>query len=241
MCTVTYLPTSAGFIVTQSRDESIHRPPARFPVLEDGRQQRLLFPQDPQGGGTWIATSDQSRVLSLMNGAFTNHQRNPPYRKSRGQVVLEAFSYVEAQSFAESYNFRGIEPFTLLWFTQKKIQEVRWNGQKYFLSELKPEQPHVWSSATLYDHGARSTRAGWFEQWLASNHDLSNTLEFHRQTRDEQPEIAINMQRKGGLQTVSIAKVEILVNNVVFTYQDLLAGQTQQETLERSDVSNMVD
>jgi uncharacterized protein with NRDE domain len=240
MCTVTYIPTSEGFIVTQSRDESIHRPQALFPVRVNNNPQ-LLFPQDPQGGGSWIAVSDRARVLSLMNGAFTNHQRNPPYRKSRGQVVLEAFSYPNAPSFAEQYHFSGIEPFTLLWFTQDNIQELRWNGQKYFLSELKPDQSHVWSSATLYDHDARATRAGWFERWLASNRDLSNTLEFHRQTRDEQPEIAINMQRKGGLQTISIAIVEISVNDVVFTYQDLLASETQQETLERSDVSNMVD
>ncbi|MEM9672012.1 MAG: NRDE family protein [Bacteroidota bacterium] len=240
MCTVTYLPTSPGFIVTQSRDESIYRPQARFPVRAS-RDPQLLFPQDPQGGGTWIAVSDQARVLSLMNGAFTDHQRKPPYRKSRGQVVLEAFSYVSAQSFAECYNFSGIEPFTLLWFTQNKIQEVRWNGQKYLLSELRPDQPHVWSSATLYDDNAQSIRNGWFEQWLALEDDLSNTLSFHRQTHNGQPEIAINMQRKGGLQTVSVAKVEIAVNDMVFTYQDLLSEQTFQETLERSDISNVVD
>ena len=176
-----------------------------------------------------------------MNGAFTNHQRNPPYRKSRGQVVLEAFSYADAQSFIAQYHFNGIEPFTLIWLMRDKIQEVRWDGKKRFLSELTADQSHIWSSATLYNTGAQSTRAAWFEEWLASNPDSFDTLNFHQQSHVEQPEIAIYMQRKGGLQTVSIAKVEISVNDVIFTYQDLLTGQTQQETLAKSDVSKMVD
>ncbi|MBK6665833.1 MAG: NRDE family protein [Saprospiraceae bacterium] len=69
MCTVSYMPTKSGFILTSSRDESKVRkalPPATYHL----HGQDLVFPKDILAGGTWIAASERGQVACLLNGAF---------------------------------------------------------------------------------------------------------------------------------------------------------------------------
>lgn len=88
MCTVTYLPVSTGFVLTQNRDEA----PTRSPQIISKEKRfgtELLFPKDTKAGGTWIATARDGRTACLLNGAFEKHKHEPPYRLSRGLVLLD--------------------------------------------------------------------------------------------------------------------------------------------------------
>ena len=94
MCTVTYFPLEQdGYILTSSRDEKSVRgialPPRKY-LLD---QQTVFFPKDPDAGGTWFVTTGRDTTLCLLNGAFTKHEHEPPYRKSRGLVVLDYFKF----------------------------------------------------------------------------------------------------------------------------------------------------
>ncbi|MFW0694651.1 hypothetical protein ACN091_10365, partial [Aliarcobacter butzleri] len=76
----------------------------------------------------------------LLNGAFVAHTPQPPYKHSRGLVVLDAFDYVSIDSFINQYSFTGIEPFTLLLaetdrLSGQRLVELRWNGRRLFISE----------------------------------------------------------------------------------------------------------
>ena len=55
MCTVTYLPHGAGFVLTHNRDEA----PARTALAIDrekreGSNEWLIFPRDAKAGGAWM-------------------------------------------------------------------------------------------------------------------------------------------------------------------------------------------
>src|SRR4051812_5816730 len=104
MCTVTYLPKSKdSFILTSSRDEKPLRKIARPPSIHKRGKQLILFPKDPQGGGTWIAVSESGQTICLLNGAFDKHIPEPPYRKSRGIVALDALQFNTLDSFGKEY------------------------------------------------------------------------------------------------------------------------------------------
>ena len=66
MCTVTYLPLSDGCLITSNRDEALARDRAEFPTAHDYKGQALLFPKDPRGQGSWIASNHASRCACSM-------------------------------------------------------------------------------------------------------------------------------------------------------------------------------
>lgn len=214
MCTATFLPLgSSGFILTHSRDEKAIRPTARPPRTVRIGGQAVTFPQDPQGQGTWIAFGRRSGSTSLtaclLNGAFMAHTPQPPYKHSRGLVVLDAFDYVSIDSFVNHYSFTGIEPFTLLLAETDRLVELRWNGNRLFISEKDPQKPHIWSSVTLYSAGVIRQRESWFQHWLLRhpNPSVEAIRHFHQSAGDGDPANSLRMNRQNALLTVSLTSV----------------------------------
>ncbi|MFZ1561686.1 MAG: NRDE family protein, partial [Saprospiraceae bacterium] len=91
MCTVTYLPTEKGYILTSSRDEYNLRSTVQ-PNHYQMYNQTITFPKDEKAGGTWIAASDSNRVACLLNGAFENFEHQDHYVISRGRILLDYFN-----------------------------------------------------------------------------------------------------------------------------------------------------
>ncbi|MEZ0540317.1 NRDE family protein [Fibrella arboris] len=252
MCTATYLPRPhGGFLFTHSRDEKTVRPAALLPRTYLRNGQEIVYPKDPQGGGTWIASSSYTTVC-LLNGAFTAHQPQLPYgsgpggepqpRHSRGLVPLHVFDYDTPDNFLRQYDPSGLEPFTLL-ITQMagspagRLTELRWNGKRLFINDKDPDRPHIWSSATLYTPDVIEQREGWFRDWL--HHQLQPSVEatraFHTYAGDDDAENAIRMNRPNGLMTLSLTSVVHQDEAVELLYDDFMSGQSHQLTLTRSD------
>ena len=225
MCTISYLPLSAGgFLLTQNRDESPRRPAALFPVREVRQQKTLLFPKDPQGGGSWIATDEQSRLVCLMNGALGQHQSKPPYRLSRGQVVLDAAASPSFTYFAENYLLEGIEPFTLLFFecsepSSKKswqIKELKWNGRLRYVRTLDSTVPQIWSAPQLYSPEQQRNREQWFAEWLQTEPAFSPEaiLAFHLEAGQNAPSHSLLLNREEQVKTLSITQVAVAQSHI---------------------------
>lgn len=219
MCTITYLPLSSGsFLLTQNRDESPQRPAAVFPAREERGNRQLLFPKDPAGGGSWIATDEISRLVCIMNGGTGQHQPDPPYRMSRGQVLLDAAATPSFREFASQYPLEGIEPFTLLFFEQDAIQELKWDARQKHRNTYDPAQPHIWSAPQLYTPEQHRLRENWFKEWLAAkpgaDHSAAENpaftpeaaLEFHIHGGDGNPEHSLLLNRNGLVKTTSITQ-----------------------------------
>ncbi|MEM1122348.1 MAG: NRDE family protein [Bacteroidota bacterium] len=236
MCTVTFMPTAKNeFILTSNRDENASRSPQNISQMEENGQT-LIFPRDTTAGGTWIAASSQNRLVCLLNGAFDRHPRKPPYRKSRGIMVLEYFQSTDANQFFAAYDLSGMESFTMITYEQGQLWDFRWeetSGQKYIKS-LDTTQYHIWSSATLYEKPIQRKREKWLDEWLVGRTDFSSSaiLELHKRGGEGNPSIDFMMHRYNHLvETVSITQVAGKNGQLQMTYHDLIREVVKEKAV----------
>lgn len=210
MCTVTFLPLNEnGFVLTSSRDVGYQREKALAPqtYVEDGVS--LHYPKDGKGGGTWIGTSRNNRLICLLNGGFKNHVQQNFYDKSRGLIVKELLASIDLEAACQEIDLVDIEPFTITavtWSDEQKLYEFVWDGNIRFFKEMD-WKPSIWSSSTLYTDEMKAMRQGWFLDWLAENEVKSESiLEFHQKAGVGDPQVDVFMRRKR-VGTVSITQV----------------------------------
>ncbi|MFM9944103.1 MAG: NRDE family protein [Bacteroidia bacterium] len=228
MCTVSFLPKGGNdFILTSNRDEKENREIAQHPKEFNHQHLKVVYPQDPRAKGTWIAMSENGFSLCLLNGGFVYHKSKPPYRKSRGVVLLDFFQFNNVNQFVVNYDFKKIEPFTLIIVDYKsslKLYEVRWDGKQAHLSYKDPKSTHIWSSVTLYSPDVRAEREQWFEDWkkTQTNGFESNTIkEFHFTGGKGEKETDL-MMRRAGTFTVSITQIVKEGHRVEMNYTDCI-------------------
>ncbi len=239
MCVVTLLPITDGFLLTVNRDEHTSRPVAIPPQTCTLNGHTLVFPKDPQGGGTWLAAS-KTQVVCLLNGAFPGDKprATDEPRKSRGLVVLDAFSYDDPYQFAEQYNFGKVEACTMI-IGQRKgtaptLFELRWNGHQTWLRPLEPDRPHIWSSVTLYDSGTMAMRKIWFTQFLQEHHKQyapDALFAFHQTAGRGDSARAFVMNRPAdGVRTVSLTQIAHTNQTSALRYLDCTTNTETQLT-----------
>jgi hypothetical protein len=233
MCTVTFIPTGNRFFFTSSRDEQAGRPLALFPKVYEIKGRRVLFPKDAQAGGSWAAVNENGAAAVLLNGAIKAHQPEPPYRKSRGLVLLDLISECSpADAFGET-DFNGIEPFTVILFDDNNLYSGKWDGRMKWLESMNTGKPHIWSSVTLYSPDAINKRESWFNKWLAANPypGTLDILHFHQKGGDGDPFNDILMNREQKLFTNSISSIRLSPETAAFRYLDLRNGGASESYL----------
>ena len=230
MCTVTFIPASySSFVLTSNRDEAPGRD-TLAPVIYDEQDVQLLFPKDVLAGGTWIGVSNRKRLVCLLNGGFQAHEMGGAYRMSRGVFVTSLLTAENGADMIASYNFNGIEPFTVVlveWKDGVSLFELVWDGEVAHFSE-KPLAPHIWSSSLLYTEDVKRKRMDWFSKLLMKNvrPTTSEILAFHKTAGDGNTETDLLMDR-GFVKTKSISQYEMKKEGGIFRYEDL---QTQEIT-----------
>lgn len=231
MCTVTYIPYRQGFILTHNRDEAPTRSPERISCVQS-EGDTLYFPQDTKAGGAWVVTSRSGRTACVLNGAFVKHRHQPPYRRSRGLVMLDFFEQ-RPDDFMERYDLTGIEPFTFLFFEPRRVIELRWDGEYRHMKILPADRPHFWCSATLYPPDMQVRREAVFLRWLEQHRDeLARSSgqvpaairKLHRTGSVGDPENDYVMNRDNRVRTVSITQVIAGGPQVRMRYTELSAG-----------------
>ena len=224
MCTVTYIPLGNNdFILTSSRDVPYKRERASKPekYVEEGID--IWYPKDGRAGGTWIGLSSKKRLICLLNGAFKYHTSRSDYKKSRGLIVKELLRANNLKTALKNIDLTGIEEFTLTiidWDGKLELIEFVWDGINKHL-KLMPQEPHIWSSSTLYDENVKQLRRNWFADWQKQK-DFSqhHILNFHHNAGIGDPNIDVLMDRKlGG--TVSISSIKKQENLISFHYEDV--------------------
>jgi hypothetical protein len=223
MCTVTYIPTKEYFYLTSNRDEKNWRTDALAPAIYSSGSGKMMFPKDGDAGGTWIAAHENGNMVIFLNGGFKAHTPAPPYRKSRGLILLDLLDHSTPYNCFLAINLNSIEPFTAIIRDNGHLFECRWDGSKKHHKELDRTMPHIWSSVTLYDEETISKRKKWFDNWLAEKKTISQSdiLHFHQFTGDGDAHNDLKMNRDGKVFTVSITSIEIDSNGLTMDYLDL--------------------
>ena len=222
MCTVTYIPSIEGCIITSNRDEKITRERALPPTVYYIEGKKIIFPKDPKAGGTWIAHSE-TKIVVLLNGAQEKHIPKSNYRKSRGLIVLELISVENSLQYWESVDLTDIEPFTIVLFENNKLLQLQWNEIEKSEEEKDENQFHIWSSSTLYSKEIREQRKIWFANFIKENYNPSSDeiLHFHQFTEYKNKEYGLQINRNAILKTISITQCQVTQDNFEMLYLDL--------------------
>lgn len=231
MCTVSFVCSNRKIIITSNRDEQLVRP-AIAPQNYAVNNKNLCFPKDPKAGGTWYAVDENANVLVLLNGADEKHEWNPPYRSSRGLIVLDLLGSDSAIQSWETIDLDNIEPFTLVLFQDQQLYQLRWNGKQKETTQLDATQNHIWSSATLYSKPIREQRAQWFTTFLDTKPQVTETemFQFHRYTETDNHEHGLVINRNNKLKTLSITQSVIEQNKITLRHHDLIEQQDFHNT-----------
>ena len=232
MCTVSFVFTNDTIIITSNRDEKVIRQRALPPRNYTLKGKNIIYPKDPKAGGTWYVVDENGTVLVLLNGADEKHEVKVPYRKSRGQIVLEMISSASPKVFWDEIDLENIEPFTLILFQEKKLFQLRWNGIEKSNQLLENQKNHIWSSSTLYSKKIREQRANWFYTFLETNSEIAQDamLHFHRNTETQNKEHGLVINRNNELKTLSITQSVIEKNKVMIRYLDLIEDKEYSKT-----------
>jgi len=233
MCTVTYIPTKEYIYLTSNRDEKSWRTDAFTPGLYKFESGRLLFPKDGDRGGTWIAAHENGNIVIFLNGGFKAHTPLPPYRKSRGLILLNILDRHSPLNGFIEIDLEAIEPFTAIIRDNGELYECRWDGSNKHHLKIDKEIPHIWSSVTLYDDETIRKRKKWFDDWIASNNNPSgrDILHFHQFTGDGDQHNDLMMNRDGLVFTVSVTSMAITDYQVHMRYVD-----TQQKKISQQEL-----
>jgi hypothetical protein len=210
-----------------NRDEKHDRSDALAPAAYSFPGGRIMFPKDADAGGTWIAMHENGNAVVLLNGGLEPHQPKPPYKRSRGLILLDVLG---DENPVEAFNglcLDGVEPFTMVIWFDNRLYEGIWDGAEKYFSGKDSRFPHLWSSVTLYDEVARARRRTWFDEWLATNNapGLEDILHFHQFTGDGDAENDLLMNRNGQMFTVSITGMQLARGRGDMVYLDMKNGK----------------
>ncbi len=222
MCTLTFVPLeNKNFLLTSSRDEQKTRKNSELPSFTTLNNTKILRPVDGDAGGSWIGITDKGRTLCLLNGAFQKHNRNTPYRKSRGIILMELLA-ANSEKEIENYDFDKIESFTLIWIEKNQsknikegeknnsisLTEYRWveEENKLYKKNVDTNFAYIWSSATLYTSEIAEKREEWFEEWTAFYFKKGQKLDVISQ-------ILWHFHVKGGEKQNASAREQILMDD----------------------------
>jgi uncharacterized protein with NRDE domain len=243
MCTVSYIPAGDKIFITSNRDEKLSRKNASAPVLSVYNGYKLIYPKDGNAGGTWIVMKENGDAAVLLNGAFIRHLPDPPYRVSRGIVLLDIIATERPSLTFSKTNLQDVEPFTIVLFESQNLYEFRWDGNEKFHRQLDAAKPFVWSSATLYDGFVIKKREQWFETFLSSNTQPTHLdiLNFHRFTGDGDRHNDLLMTRDGIYSTVSITGILLTRDRGFMKYIDIKNGRSSEIKIELLHSSHTIE
>jgi hypothetical protein len=236
MCTVSFIAGKENrFLLSSNRDEAKERGLASTPQTVLIGETRVMCPVDPLATGTWIAAGNNGDVVCLLNGAFSKHRRTPPYRMSRGLVVLGYFQFNDPEKFAGAFDLGNIEPFTLVMVHRSaglRLFELRWDGNEKHFRPLDETTVHLWSSATLYNHEVAAAKKQLFLGELKQLDKISpaTLLNLHQKFLYE--DWVKPPERVEVVSTLSITCVEEKENAITMHYRDLVKKDLPVEEVE---------
>jgi hypothetical protein len=211
------------------------------PVMKEYNGKKIIYPADGDAGGTWIAMKENGDAVVLLNGAFICHNAEPPYRKSRGLILLDIFSEDRPSVAFTKAELQDIEPFTVVLLESNCLFEFRWDGNEKFCRQLSINRPHIWSSSTLYDGLMIKKREQWFAKFLNENPQPTqkDVLSFHQFAGDGDKANDLLMTRSGIYTTVSVTGIQLTKDRGIMCYFDVPEKKSAEIKIELLRLSSV--
>jgi hypothetical protein len=186
MCILSIVQQGNEIIVTSNRDEKRERPNSCAPevIVRDGRS--IVYAQDSLQNGTWLVADDSGKVAVLLNGAIKPHVPNPPYRMSRGLLLLDLFEKDDFLIAFEEIDLTGIEPFQMIFISKKSSCQMLWDEQFKRVIPFHDAAIICFFSSTLYSEHHQKEKENWFKNQFGILEDNSalHLFDIHQQRSD---------------------------------------------------------
>lgn len=188
MCTLTFIPTTDGFVAGMNRDERLSRPKALPPKRFSFFDHTAVYPHE-SSGGTWIACNSHGNLLALLNWNDVSPLRGATKVKSRGLLIPELISVgtlADTEAGVVQFDLNVFPPFRLVgaFPAESVIIEWRWNGSCLETTRFGWEKRH-WFSSSMSDAQAQQERGRCCEQAeLSHTMDLVSRIRSLHQSHD---------------------------------------------------------
>lgn len=223
MCTLSWLLKKDGYEVFFNRDEQHSRKKAIEPSLQ--HNSHIIMPIDPQGGGTWIASSQSGTTLCLLN----NYQKQAAMSQlktyeSRGGLIpllLEAYDQSDIGQRLDTLDLSPYLAFSLCVFhsdlntTENTVLVYQWDG--HTLKQEVAIQPVI--SSSIQRERVINSRTELFRKTAGSENNRQKHLAYHASHLPEKGFLSVCMHRDDA-QTQSLCHISVNRHSVTFSYID---------------------
>jgi uncharacterized protein with NRDE domain len=233
MCILSIVKSEQGIVITSNRDERRSRKNSLTPEIIDLGTRKAILARDAQAQGTWFLTDNLGRTAILLNGAFESHIPTPPYRESRGVILMNLFQEENFKSAFLFYNLENIEPFQVIYLDTHQAFQCVWDGNQKHLFAIDLSNPQVFFSPTLYTKKQQEEKRKHFFKTLTEigSMNASQLLEFHSNQNINSLNLNFFMRREDQI-TKSISQVELNSTQTKYVHWQSWDGQSHQHALE---------
>lgn len=218
MCTISFVPTAAGFRFAMNRDEKRSRVAAFPPAAFKRGDRRVLYPREPEGG-TWLGVNDAGLCLVLIN--WHRVEREPSGKiESRGRIIPELIGIANSQAITRQLRtmpLQSLRPFRLLVIDPSQHRVTEWGWDLRNLAEHR----HGWAIQHWFSSGYDEPEAEKERTEICRNWPLGNAAwlrELHASHLPKRGPFSICMHRSDAV-TVSYSEVEVTEKRVSFRYK----------------------
>ncbi len=232
MCILSIVKSEKGIIITSNRDEQRSRKNSLAPELIELGERKAIIARDAQAQGTWFLTDTLGRTAILLNGAFESHIPNPPYRESRGIILINLFQEEKFKSAFLFYNLENIEPFQVIYIDPDQAFQCVWDGSQKHLFEIDLSTPNVFFSPTLYAREIQEEKRKHFFKTFSNRESfIARTIfEFHIE-QNEHSEFDFFMNREHQT-TKSVTQVELNSAQSKYLHWQAWDNERHEHTLQ---------
>ncbi|MEW6321120.1 MAG: NRDE family protein [Acidobacteriota bacterium] len=215
MCTVSFVhtPERSGFRLMVNRDERRTRPTAGPPMERRQGGVRVVWPTDPESGGTWVAVNDAGLVFALLNRT-DGSSTAPAGVRSRGLVIpqlADARSLGQALERWADLPLTDYAPFRLVIATAGHYACVGWRRERTVRVVGPWERPMMFTSSGLGDAMVEAPRAALFRDLVTAAADPWRGQErYHHHTWPAARAVSVLMSRPDA---VTVCQTTVLVDS----------------------------
>ena len=223
MCVVSYIKNQDKFYFTSNRDIPKNRKIAIHPKSYRVNNQALIFPKDPDAGGSWIAANELS-LGCILNLKDKKEIKN---NSSRGIFLINCLTQKKPKEYFNNFDFTSTYPFmmVLLNFYEKKLESFIWDGCKKNINILNVEKNYLWMSSSIYEEKEINQKKYVF----VKNNNLDNEkdiLKFHMENQ-------FNCSKNNQINTASITQISGTINLKEIKYHDILNNNIESFVLPK--------